>query len=425
MFIFVHLLGKIKNILPIFAGNKRIKNNKLHKYKSMNNFRFWSPTEFVFGKNTVAHTAQLIKKYGGAKVLIHYGGQSAVKSGLLADVENNLQNEFIEYVKLGGVQPNPVDTLVYEGIELCRKENVNFILAVGGGSVIDSAKAIASGVSYAGDFWNFFDHTVTINRALPVATVLTIPAAGSEGSDSMVITKTKGGLKRGSGSPLIRPVFSIMDPVLTFTLPANQTAYGIADMMAHVMERYFTQTKGVEVTDRLCEAVLLSVIKEGPAVIKEPENYEARANIMWAGTVAHNGMCGVGREEDWATHGLEHELSALYGVAHGAGLAVMFPAWMQYVYTSGIDRFVQFATRVWGISPTGDKKETALKGIQALKNFFSSIGLPVNFEQLGAQKADIDKLIDTLKINSGGSLGSFRKLDMADARAIYEIAAKA
>jgi alcohol dehydrogenase YqhD (iron-dependent ADH family) len=346
-----------------------------------------------------------------------------VKSGLLADVENSLQNEFIEYVKLGGVQPNPIDTLVYEGIDLCRKENVNFILAVGGGSVIDSAKAIAVGVPYVGDFWNFFDGLVTINKALPLATVLTIPAAGSEGSDSMVITKTKGGLKRGSGSPLIRPVFSIMDPVLTFTLPANQTAYGIADMMAHVMERYFTQTRAVEVTDRFCEAVLLAVIKEAPIVIQAPDNYDARANIMWAGTVAHNGICGVGREEDWATHGLEHELSALYGVAHGAGLAVMFPAWMQYVYTSGIDRFVQFATRVWGIEYTGDKKETALKGIKALKDFFSSIGLPVNFKQLGAKASDIDQLIETLKINSGGELGAFRRLNMKDARAIYEMAA--
>jgi alcohol dehydrogenase YqhD (iron-dependent ADH family) len=388
----------------------------------MNNFRFFSPTEFVFGKNTVERTAQLVKKYGGTKVLLHYGGQSAVKSGLLAEVESRLRNEFIEYVKLGGVQPNPVDTLVYAGIDLCRKEQINFILAIGGGSVIDSAKAIAAGVPYAGDFWNFFERTVTINKALPVATILTIPAAGSEGSESMVITKSKAGLKRGAGSSHLRPVFSILDPALTFSLPANQTAYGIADMMAHVMERYFTQTQGVDLTDRLCEAVLLSIIKEAPLVICEPENYEARANIMWAGTMAHNGICGVGREEDWATHGLEHELSALYGVAHGAGLAVLFPAWMQYVYTSGIDRFVQFAVRVWGIECSGDKRETALKGIKALKDFFASLGLPVNFAQLGAKTGDIDTLIETLKINTGGHLGAFRRLDMRDARAIYEIA---
>ena len=391
----------------------------------MNNFRFWSPTEFVFGRNTVKNVAALIKKNGGTKVLIHYGGGSVIKSGLMAEVEDILQNEFIDYVKLGGVQPNPIDTLVYEGIELCRKESVNFVLAVGGGSVIDSAKAIAAGVPYAGDFWNFFEGKLNVSKALPIGTILTIPAAGSEGSQSMVITKTKGMLKKGArGNAAIRPVFAIMDPILTFTLPAYQTACGIADMMAHVMERYFSQTPGVELTDRLCEAVLMTVIKEGPIVLKEPENYDVRANIMWAGTIAHNGICGVGREEDWATHDMEHELSALYDVAHGAGLTVMFPAWMKYVYTSGIDKFVQFAVRVWGISPEGDKKEIALKGIQALQDFFVSIGLPVNFEQLGAKKEDIDQLVETLTFNSGGSLGNFRKLDMKDVRAIYEIAAK-
>ena len=390
----------------------------------MNNFRFFSPTEFIFGKNTVEKTGQLIKKYGGTKVLLHYGGQSAIKSGLLAEVEKILENEFVEYVKLGGVQPNPVDTLVYQGIELCRKEQVNFILAVGGGSVIDSAKAIAAGVPYVGDFWNFHEKTVTINRALPVATILTISAAGSEGSENTVITNTKKGLKRGVKSPLLRPVFSILDPTLTFTLPTEQTAYGIADMMAHVMERYFTQTPGVDLTDRLCEAVLLSIIKETPAVMHDPRNYEARANLMWAGTIAHNGICGVGREEDWASHALGHELSALYGTTHGAALTVMFPAWMQFVYPSGIDRFVQFAVRVWGIEFTGDRRETALKGIKALKDFFSSLGLPVNFKQIGAEENDIDKLINTLKINTGGQFGFFRRLDMKDAREIYEIAAK-
>jgi len=390
----------------------------------MNNFRFFSPTEFIFGKNTIEKTGIWIKKYGGTKVLLHYGEQSAVKSGLLAEVEKSLKNEFVEYVKLGGVQPNPVDTLVYQGIELCRKESVNFILAVGGGSVIDSAKAIAAGVLYAGDFWNFFEKTVTINRALPLATMLTIPAAGSEGSENMVITKEKEGLKRGVKSTHLRPLLSIMDPSLTYTLPSNQTAFGIADMMAHVMERYFTQTQGVDLTDRLCEAVLLSIIKETPIVMLEPRNYNARANLMWAGMIAHNGICGVGREEDWASHALGHELSALYGVAHGAALAVMFPAWMCYVYTSGIDRFVQFAVRVWGIEFNGNKKETALKGISAIKNFFSSIGLPVNFSQLGVEAGDIDRLINKLKINTGGQFGAFHKLDMNDARYIYEIASK-
>ncbi|MDR0231170.1 MAG: iron-containing alcohol dehydrogenase, partial [Dysgonamonadaceae bacterium] len=370
----------------------------------MNNFDFYSPTEFVFGKNTEKNVAKLVKKHGGKKVLVHYGGGSVVKSGLLAQVESCLQNEFIEYILLGGAQPNPIDTLVYKGIDLCRQEKIDFILAVGGGSAIDSAKAIAAGVPYSGDFWNFFERTVTINRALPIGVVLTIPAAGSEVSNSMVITKVDGSLKRGTGNDFIRPVFSIMNPVLTYTLPSFQTACGLADMMAHVMERYFSQTTNVDITDRVCEAVLLSIIKEGPIAIAEPENYAARANIMWAGTMAHSGICGVGREEDWSSHNLEHELSALYDVAHGAGLAVMFPAWMEYVYTSGVDRFVQFATRVWSIPETGDKKEIALKGIQATKDFFASIGLPVNFEQLNAKKEDIDKLVDTLRINTGGKL---------------------
>ena len=390
----------------------------------MNNFRFCSPTEFIFGKNSEKNVATLIKKYKGKKVLVHYGGNSAIKSGLLSNIELCLQNEFIEYVLLGGVQPNPIDTLVYKGIELCRKEKVDFILAVGGGSVIDSAKAIAAGAPYAGDFWNFFEQTVTINQALPIGTILTIPAAGSEGSNSMVITKVDGSLKRGVNSSLIRPAFSILNPVFTYTLPSFQTACGIADMMAHVMERYFSQTANVDITDKVCEAVLLSIIKEGPVTIAEPENYDARANIMWAGTMAHSGICGVGREEDWASHRLEHELSALYDVAHGAGLAVIFPAWMKYVYTSGIDKFVQFATRVWGIPESGDKKEIALKGIQATKDFFSSIGLPVNFEQLQAKKEDIDKLTDMLKINTGGKVGAFRELDMEDARQIYLLASK-
>lgn len=391
----------------------------------MNNFKFYSPTEFVFGKNTVGQVAQLIKHYGGTKVLLHYGGQSAIQSGLLTEVEKILQNDFIKYVKLGGVKPNPEDTLVYEGIDLCRRENINFILAIGGGSVIDSAKAIAAGVLYAGDFWNFFEGTVTLNRALPVATILTIPAAGSEGSAHTVITKTSFvRLKRGMGSDLLRPVFSIMDPVLTFTLPSYQTACGVADIMAHVMERYFTLTPGVELTDRVCEAILLAVIKEAPIALREPRNYDARANIMWAGTIAHNDICGLGREEDWASHALEHELSALYGVAHGAGLAVLFPAWMQYVCTSGIDRFVQFAVRVWGVEPAGDKKTTALKGIRALKDFFASLGLPVSLEQLGASVSDIDALVDTLRINQGETIGGFRLLDMDDARTIYQIASE-
>ncbi len=389
----------------------------------MNNFRFCSPTEFVFGRNTEIQVSKLLKKHGASKVLVHYGGGSVVRSGLLSRVESYLQNDFVDYVILGGVQPNPTDDMVYKGIDLCRKEKVDFILAVGGGSVIDSAKAIAAGVPYSGDFWNFFEYTVNVNKALPIGTILTIPAAGSEASDSTVITKKDGLLKRGLESPFFRPVFSIMDPVLTFTLPPFQTACGIADMMAHVMERYFSNTQGVELTNCLCEAVLMSIIKEAPIVMKEPNNYEARANIMWAGTVAHNGFCGVGREEDWSSHMLEHELSALYNVAHGAGLAVIYPAWAEYVMNANLDIFVRFATNVWNIPFNGNKKETAQKGIRALKDFFISIGLPVDFEQLGANKRDIDKLLRTLEVNTGGTFGSLQELDMKDARIIYELAA--
>ena len=391
----------------------------------MDNFTFKAATEFIFGKNAEDSVADMLKKYGATKVLIHYGGGSVVRSGLLHKVEDHLDNARIDFVSLGGAQPNPIDTLVYEGIELHKKEKFDFILAVGGGSAIDSAKAIAIGACYDGDFWDFFDGK-PIEKALPVATILTIPAAGSEASDSTVITRTKDGLmlKRGAGSPCLTPMFSLLNPELNYTLPEFQTACGVADMMAHVMERYFTNTKEVEVTDRLCEAFLLTLVNEAPKAIKEPTDYNARANLTWAGAIAHNGSCGVGREEDWSSHILEHELSALYDVAHGAGLAVMFPAWMKYVYSHDVDRFVQFATRVWGIQHEGDKSATALKGIEALKNFFSSIGLPVNFRELGASEDDINKMVKILEINTGGKLGRFKKLNMDDARKIYQIAAE-
>lgn len=388
----------------------------------MNNFTFYSPTEFIFGKETELTVAKLVKKYKGSKVLVHYGCGSVVKCGLLDTIEKLLKEEKIDYVMLGGAIPNPIDTLVYEGIELCKKENIDFILAVGGGSAIDSAKAIALGAKYDGDFWDFFNQKATPEDALKIGTVLTIPAAGSEGSGNTVITKVDGHLKRGTGSNLLRPLFSIMNPEFTFTLPECQTANGIADMMAHIMERYFTHTTGVDVSDRLCEGILKTIIDQTPIVFKNPKDYDGRSNIMWAGTIAHNGTCGVGRTEDWASHGLEHELSALYDVAHGAGLAVIFPAWMKYVHEENIDRFVQFATRVWDIPDTGNKKEVALAGIEALETFFSSIDLPISFAQLGAKKEDIDKLVEKLAINTGGSLGSFKKLTMDDARKIYELA---
>ncbi len=391
----------------------------------MDNFQFYSPTEFIFGKDTESQCGVYVKKYGGTKVLVHYGSQSAVKSGLLGRVTASLEQEGIPYVTLGGVQPNPRDTLVYEGIELVRKEGIDFILAVGGGSVIDSAKGIAVGVPYEGDFWDMYMREVPVKAALPVATVLTIAAAGSEGSPSSVVTKEEGMLKRSIGSDLVRPRFSILNPQLTCTLPAYQTACGATDIMAHVFERYFTNTKEVEITDRLCEAVLCTMVKETPRVIADPDNYDARANIMWAGMVAHNNIVGVGRAQDWNSHNLEHELSGLYDVAHGAGLAVVMPAWMEYVYHHDVMRFAQMATRVFGVPMNfADPEETALKGIKAFRKFLVEIGMPINFEQLGAKVEDIPVLVEKLGIGDG-TRGGFVTLDKAAVTKIYEIAAEA
>ena len=390
----------------------------------MNDFNFYSPTEFVFGRGREKECGAYVKKYGGSKVLLHYGGSSAVKSGLLGRVKASLDTCGVPYCELGGVQPNPRDTLVYKGIELARKEKVDFILAVGGGSVIDSAKAIAMGVPYEGDFWDFYSGKQP-EKALPVATVLTIAAAGSEGSGDSVITKEDGMLKKGAGSDLIRPRFSVMNPELTQTLPAYQTACGATDIMAHVFERYFTNTKEVEITDRLCEAVLLTMIKETPRVIADPDNYEARANIMWAGTVAHTNIVGVGREQDWNSHGIEHELSALYDCAHGAGLAVIMPAWMEYVYKHNVRRFCQMATRVFGQQMDYEKpEETAVKGITAFRYFLRSIGMPINFAELGAKEKDIPLLVEKFGLGDG-RIGGFVHLSSEDIAAIYKIAAHA
>lgn len=390
----------------------------------MDNFQFWSPTEFIFGKGTENETGKYVKKHGGSKVLLHFGGGSAVKSGLLDRVKKSLEAEGIAYTELGGVQPNPRDTLVYKGIDLCRAEGIDFILAVGGGSVIDSSKAIAMGVPYDGDFWDFYSGK-SPSAALPVATVLTIAAAGSEGSGDSVITKEEGGLKRGAGSDLIRPRFSILDPELTCTLPAYQTACGATDIMAHVFERYFTNTAEVEITDRLCEAVLTTMIKETPRVIADPCNYDARANIMWAGTVAHTNIVGVGREQDWNSHGIEHELSALYDCAHGAGLAVIMPAWMEFVCSHDLMRFAQAAVRVWGCHMDfANPENTAREGIRRFRSFLHSIGMPINFAELGAREEDIPALVDKFGIGSGRT-GGFVKLSAEDIAEIYRIAAHA
>ena len=391
----------------------------------MDNFNFYSPTEFVFGRDREYECGKYVKKYGGTKVLIHYGGGSAVKSGLLDRVKASLDGENIPYVLLGGVKPNPRDTLIYEGIELCRKENVDFILSVGGGSCIDSSKGIACGVPYEGDFWDFYEKKASVQKALPIGTVLTIAAAGSEGSGGSVVTKEDGMLKRDTGSDLLRPRFSILNPQLTCTLPAYQTACGATDIMAHVFERYFTNTKEVEITDRLCEAVLITMVKETPRVIADPYNYEARANIMWAGTVAHNDIVGVGRSQDWNSHGIEHELSGLYDCAHGAGLAVVMPAWMEFVYKHDVMRFAQMATRVFGCPMNFENPEdTALKGIYAFRRFLHDIGMPINFEELGAKAEDIPVLIEKFGIGDGQTWG-FVRLSAKDIEEILNNAVKA
>ncbi|VBB46010.1 putative NADH-dependent butanol dehydrogenase 2 [uncultured Paludibacter sp.] len=389
----------------------------------MNNFNFYSPTYFKFGKNTETEAGKLVKRFGGKNVLVHYGSGSVVRSGLLNRVLKSLDDEKISHTELGGVQPNPRSSLVYKGIELCREKNIDFILAVGGGSVIDSAKAIAIGVPYEGDFWDFYSGK-QIERALPVATILTISAAGSEASASSVITHENGMQKRGTLSELIRPVFSILNPELTTTLPPYQIACGATDMFAHVLERYFTNTKDIEITDRMCEGIMLTIIKEAPKAVSNPQDYEAQANLMWAGMVAHNDIVGVGREQDWGTHQLEHELSALYDVAHGAGLAVMFPAWMKYNMQHDVLRFAQFAVRVFGCQMDFQHpEETAREGITRFEKFLKSIGMPIRFKELGAKREDISTLIEMLKMDNR-PVGNFVKLNKDDVRKIYELASE-
>ena len=386
----------------------------------MNNFNFYSPTFFAFGKDTENDAGKLVRRFGGSKVLIHYGGGSVIRSGLLDRVKASLDSESIPYVLLGGVKPNPRSGLVYEGIELCKKENVDFVLAVGGGSSIDSAKAIAAGAVYDGDFWDFYSGKY-IENALPIGTVLTISAAGSEGSPDSVITKEEGMFKRGATGDAIRPKFSILNPALTQTLPQYQTACGITDIMAHLYERYLTNTTEVEATDRMIEAHLLTMIHEGPRVIADPNNYAARANIMWAGMMAHNNSCGVGRSQDWNSHNIEHELSALYDCAHGAGLAVTMPAVFTYVMNHDVMRFAQIAVRVWGCQMDfACPENTAKAGIEALRSFLISIGMPKNFAELGAKEEDIDKLVDVLCNGNGrnGSISGFVTLNENDCRNI-------
>ena len=393
----------------------------------MINFEFCSPTKFVFGRGAEAKTGDLVKAFGGTKVLVHFGGGSVKRTGVYEKIVAALKAADVAFVELGGVQPNPREQKVREGIALCRREKVDFILAVGGGSVIDSAKAIAFGATYDGDFTELSfgkdAKTMTpVPSALPVGTVLTIAAAGSEGSCNCVISLGEKKLKRTITGDRLRPRFSVLNPEFTFTLPPYQTACGLTDIFAHVVERYFTPTKRVTITDELCEAVMRTVVAESEAVMKNPEDYEARANVMWAGTVAHNNVCGVGRAQEWSSHGIEHELSALYDCAHGAGLAVVMPAWMEYVMDADVARFARFAERVWdvrGLEPAAAAKE----GLRRYRAWLKSIGMPLSFSELGARGEDIPVLAANLGLK-GNTLGLFRPLTEADVCEILKLAAR-
>ena len=393
--------------------------------ESMVNFDFQNPTRVIFGKGTVEKLGPLMKEYGGTKVLLHYGGGSIKTSGLYDTVKKALAASGVEVEELGGVVPNPRLSLVQEGIKICRQKKLNFILAVGGGSVIDSAKAIGVGVPYTGDVWDFFTDKAMPVKSLPVATILTIPAAGSEVSTGSVITNEDGAFKRALDTPLMYPVFSILDPELTYTLPPYQTACGIADMMAHVIERYLTQERNVELTDRLCEATMKTIINNAPIVMAKPNDYAARAEIMWAGSLAHNNLLNTGRIGDWASHMIEHELSAINDVAHGAGLAIVVPNLMMHNYKQDPQRFVQFAVRVFGVEENfHDPKQTILKGIAALRSFFTSIGLPATLTEIGIGKEYFQKIGEkTKKTNPGkGTVGNSFPLTSDDIVKILKLA---
>ena len=392
----------------------------------MKDFNFYAPTRVVFGRESEARLPELIKQYGGTKVLIHYGGGSARRYGLLDKVEQMLHEADIDFVELGGVVPNPLLSKVKEGIGLCCREGVDFILAVGGGSVIDSAKAIAYGVPYEGDVWDFWDGKAVPQTSLPVGVILTIPAAGSEMSSSCVITHDEGMLKRGVNSDLCRCKFAIMNPELTYTLPPYQTAAGATDIMMHTMERYFSKYEDATLTDAIAEALLRTVKDAVFEVLKNPEDYRNRANIMWASSLSHNDLTECGTEKDFACHKLEHELSGLFGVTHGAGLAALWGSWARYVMDKHLNRFVQFAVNVMGVTNDfSDPRATALRGIEAIERFFQQIGMPTSIPALIGRKAT-DEEIETLvaKCSRGGkmNIGAMEILKPVDMTAIYRLA---
>ena len=385
----------------------------------MLNFDFQNKTEIIFGRDTENRAGEEAIKYG-KRVLLHYGGGSIKRTGLYDRVVKKLKEKDIEIFELGGVKPNPRLSLVNEGIKLCRDKKIDLILAVGGGSVIDSAKAIGAGVKYSGDVWDFFLGKAQVEDTLPLGVILTLPAAGSEASLGSVITNEEGWYKKSFGGDVIRPKFAIMNPELTYTLPGYQTAAGAVDIMAHVMERYFTNEKNVDLTDRLCEATLKTIINNAPKALANPEDYASRAEIMWASTIAHNGLLCTGRSTDWASHGIEHELSGIYDMTHGAGLAVIFPAWMKYVYKHDISRFIQFATRVWDVDCDFNNPEaTALEGIRRMKAFFRRIGMPVSLNEAGITDNRFEEMAE--KAVGDGTLGGFVKLAKGDIVKKYEL----
>ncbi len=392
----------------------------------MKDFNYYAPTEVVFGEQSEEQVAQLVKKYGGTKVLVHYGGQSALKSGLLDKVCTLLREGGVEYITLGGVVPNPRLSLAQQGIELCRKEGVDFLLAVGGGSVIDSAKCIGYGVPYDGNVWDFYLGKATPTEMLPVACVLTIPAAGSEMSESSVITNEDGDVKLGYSNNLSRPKFAIMNPRRTFTLPPYQTAAGVTDMMMHTMERYFTKDDDMDFTTDVAEAMLRSIKNAVFAVLKNPEDYRYRAQIMWGGSLMHNGLTGCGITDDWATHQLEHELSAMFDATHGAGLAAIWPSWARYVMHENLSRFVRFAVNVMDVpNDFTDPEGTALKGIEAMERFYHAIGMPINIKELIGRDITDEEIKEMTRKCSRDyqhTSGQLKVLHADDMEAIYRMA---
>lgn len=388
----------------------------------MDDFIFNNPTKIIFGRGAENQVGKEVNRYS-QKILLHYGGGSIKQSGLYEKIVTSLKKANIEYIELSGVQPNPILGLVNEGIELCRRHAVNFILAVGGGSAIDSAKAIAMGVPYKGDVWDFFSGKADLGKALPVGTVLTIPAAGSEASTASVITNEDGHYKRGFNSDLIYPRFSILNPELAFTLPRYQVACGASDILAHLMERYFTNTKHVELTDRLLEATMKTLIVNAPIVLAQADNYDAWAEVMWTGTIAHNNLLNTGRVGDWGSHDIEHELSGIYDVAHGAGLAVVFPAWLKHVYHQDLQRCTQLAVRVWNVEEDfWDAEKTALAGIAKYEAFLQSLDLPVRLKGLGIGDDRFDEMAAKCTDNDTKTVSNFMKLKKADVLQILKLA---